>query len=52
MHEWYYRSFTESKATMSNKEVVEELKNLLMSNDLSKQQENALIIAIAEFLKE
>lgn len=42
---------TEESTAMSNKKIIEELKNILMSNDLSQQQENALIIAIAEFLK-
>ena len=51
----YYRYdfiVKEEGTTMNKKQVIEELKNILMSNELSKQQENALIIAIAEFVKE
>lgn len=51
----YYRYdfiVKEEGTTMNKKQVIEELKNILMSNDLSQQQENALIIAISELLKE
>lgn len=51
----YYRYdfiVKEEDTTMNRKQVIEALKNILMSNDLTKEQENALIIAIAEFIKE
>ena len=45
---------TEESITMNRKQVVKALKEILLSNDFEgkEQQENALIIAIAEFVKE
>ena len=57
MNEWGYRNFgntNKEEETMNRQQVIKALKDILMSNDFEgkEQQENALIIAIAELLKE
>ena len=49
-----YIFFEKETVGMSKQQVVKALKDILLSNDFEdkKEQENALIIAIAEFLKE
>ena len=51
---YYAEMEVEASTTMNRKQVIKALKDILMSNDFEgkEQQENALIIAIAELLKE
>ena len=56
MNPRYFSGFiaTAESTTMNRQQVVKALKEILLSNDFEgkEQQENALIIAIAELLKE
>lgn len=52
MHEATIEIFTNNTEGMSKEQVIKALKDILLSNDFDgkEEQENALIIAIAEFL--